>query len=331
MSKDFEWTLPTSSTTEGPTFYILADNGISMMTQMVYSSMNSWSPTVQLVARAFLPNGEMKSVTLTKGYGELILSEDKRSATCGPMSVEFFEFGYKVQLQDGDFEYQFETKSLTEPFKVGSGKHFFQDDNESKGWVQSTFLPKQTVVGTMKIQEQEYDLKGFVLSTFVQQHLPQNVALWNFCDFQSEKDALMLYQFHMPNSYEKKQVSQGCLVLNGKLEAITVENSTVFHDEAIDEFSGYKVPKSLDHEWKGTTMSGEPIQIKMSLNLQNLVDKIDVLGELPYLVRKFIQTFITAPYVYQWVEDTTVVVTKGSETIEIKGRVFHENAFVSQF
>jgi hypothetical protein len=89
-------------------------------------------------------------------------------------------------------------------------------------------------------------------------------------------------------------------VLNGKLEAITVENTTTYHGEQLDSFSGYDIPSSLDHEWSGTTMNGEPLSMKLSLKLNNLVDKIDVLAELPFLVRKFIQTFITAPYVYQW-------------------------------
>jgi hypothetical protein len=297
--KDFEWTLPSSSTTEGPTFYILANSGISMMTQMVYSSMNSWSPTVQLVARAFGPDGFKKSVTLTKKSGELKLSDDRLSATCGPMSVQFVQgesWGYKVTLKENDFEFEFETVSLTEAFQVKDGKHVFGDD-ESKGWVQSRFLPKQAVTGFLKVGNAKYDLKGFVLSTFVQQYLPQNVSLWNFCDFQSEKDAVMLYQFHLPNG---RQVSQGALILNGKLEAITIDNHTTYHDAKIDSFSGYAIPSSLDHEWKGSTNDGDPLSIKMSLKLNTLMDKIDVLSELPFLVRKFIQTFITAPFVYQW-------------------------------
>jgi hypothetical protein len=196
-TKEIEWTLPKASTTEGPTFYVFADSGISMMTQMVYSSMNSWSPTVQLVARIFGPNGIKKSVTLTKGSGDLKVSQDKLSATCGPMSVQFLpgeKWGYQVSLKDGGVEFEFTSKLLTEGFQVNGGRHLFQDESEDKGWVQSRFLPKQSATGFIKIDGTSFDLKGSVMSTFVQQFLPQNVALWNFCNFQSEKDAVMLYQ-----------------------------------------------------------------------------------------------------------------------------------------
>lgn len=81
------------------------------------------------------------------------------------------------------------------------------------------------------------------------------------------------------------------------------------------------------HEWKGTTLDGQDIVIEMKLKLHNLLDKIDVLKQVPFLVRKFIQTFITSPFVYQWIEDVTVTLVMGNEKKSISGRVFQETSF----
>jgi hypothetical protein len=51
---------------------------------------------------------------------------------------------------------------------------------------------------------------------------------------------------------------------------------------------------------------------------------------LPFLLRKFVQTFVTAPFVYQWFEETTAIVTMGDERIELNGTVFHENTFLTE-
>jgi hypothetical protein len=190
-TSDFEWTLPKSSTTEGPTFYIITPQ-LTLMTQMVYSSINSWSPTVQLVARI---SGAVKhSITLTKSLSDLKVSQDKLSATCGPMSVDFNDWGYTVTLKDGGAQFTFTTTPLTKGFKVGTGQHLFEEGNPDKGWVQSRFLPKLSVKGSLQVNGQQFDLNGWCMSTFVQQYLPQNVAHWNFCTLQNEHDAVLLYQ-----------------------------------------------------------------------------------------------------------------------------------------
>jgi hypothetical protein len=116
----------------------------------------------------------------------------------------------------------------------------------------------------------------------------------------------------MPNDPARKfkpQVSQGILVTNGAVEAITWTNTTTVHGTAPDTFSGYDIPTSLTHSWTGKTVAGVELEITMNLGtlwrglmlgLTRLLDKIDVLAELPYLLRKVIQAFISAPYVYQW-------------------------------
>ena len=131
------------------------------------------------------------------------------------------------------------------------------------------------------------------------------------------------------NSTSVASKSHGCLVLDGKIESVTLDNQVKLLNPTIDDFSGYAVPEKVVHVWNGRTSSGKDCKIQMEFELKTLLDKIDVLGELPFLIRKFIQTFVTAPYVYQWFEEISALVTIGDETRVIKGRVFHENTFLS--
>lgn len=99
----------------------------------------------------------------------------------------------------------------------------------------------------------------------------------------------------------------------------------------MDDFSGHYVPKSIIHELSGSCLvSGKQVLLKITVPLSRLLDKIDVLGELPYLVRVFIQTFITAPYCYQWMDDNVVLsLDVGGEKKEISGVVFNETSFLA--
>lgn len=73
------------------------------------------------------------------------------------------------------------------------------------------------------------------------------------------------------------------------------QNKVEFHDSVVDPFSKYAVPTRMTH-----TLTNEGAEVGVEWGLVRMIDKIDVLGELPYFVRVFIQTFITAPFCYQW-------------------------------
>ncbi|KAJ2994560.1 putative cell survival pathways protein [Globomyces sp. JEL0801] len=288
---------------------------------------------LKIAARVYGPGGKpKKSVTLSKGSGDYKVSDDKLSVVCKPCSIQFIKADvvtYHVTFDSDGLELDFTIKAVDGALQFNGGQHFFVDGKPDKGSVKSKFIPRAAATGTIKIDGTTHDAKGWSTYTMVTQHYPQNVALWNFLHFHNATDSLMLYQFELPKGSVKSTVSQGCLVLNNKIVAVTMDNHTTFHGTFKDDFqSKYSIPTSLTHEWNGKTLKGEPINIKMNLSLKHCEDKVDILGELPYLVRKIIQTFITAPYVYQWIEETVVDVTIAGVTTQLKGRVMHENTFL---
>lgn len=128
--------------------------------------------------------------------------------------------------------------------------------------------------------------------------------------------------------FVETKVVQGVLVMDGVRKAFLLNNDTKYLDSEIDTFSDYLIPHGLTHELTGKTSDGEIVRVKISLGLHTMIDTIDVLAELPYLLRVFIQTFVTSPFVYQWREDTVVEVDIGGKKTTISGKAFQECTFL---
>ena len=136
-----------------------------------------------------------------------------------------------------------------------------------------------------------------------------------------------------PNAgYEVDICSTGSFVKDGKTIAVTSDSRMVQSKLKYDEFSGYNIPTEFQSSWLGKTVVDgveKDVKIEMTTELKNSVAKIDILAELPYVLKVIIQTFVTAPYMFQWIEkNTTAKVSIGEDTYEIEGTLFAESCFL---
>ncbi|TKY90384.1 hypothetical protein EX895_000382 [Sporisorium graminicola] len=166
-------------------------------------------------------------------------------------------------------------------------------------------------------------------------------------------------------------VNIGSIVADGKLVSVTAatrtagaadsepsrnSNSYVKHlDKTLDQDTGYQAPQAIEYHWQGpllnqATGKGEAahqVDAKLKVDLgppfpssetHGLVDKVDVLAEIPYMVRKLVNVVAgTKPYIYQTLNEAELVVSlpeqwagegKGEET-KVKGTLFEEHTFIS--
>lgn len=134
---------------------------------------------------------------------------------------------------------------------------------------------------------------------------------------------------------EPSIVNVGSVTVGGQLVAVTAatrglhqaeaepsrgSNSRVQHlDRTRDTETGYDVPQRLQYSWQGPLLevtptktdadTANPVKAELSVDLgkpvppaeaKGLVDKVDVLGEIPYMVRKMVNYVAgTKPYIYQ--------------------------------
>ncbi|KAJ9475347.1 SVF1-like protein [Pseudozyma hubeiensis] len=177
-------------------------------------------------------------------------------------------------------------------------------------------------------------------------------------------------------SVEKEQQRQsltvniGSIVADGKLISVTAatrtagaaesqpsrkSNSYVKHlDKTLDQDTGYQAPQAIEYHWQGPLLDASSgkgdlqntVEASLKVDLgkpypssetHGLVDKVDVLAEIPYMVRKLVNYVAgTKPYIYQTLNEATLKIklpeayggdVKG-ET-EVKGSLFEEHTFIS--
>ncbi|KAJ3121463.1 putative cell survival pathways protein [Physocladia obscura] len=314
---DFKWRTNVPSATEAFTFYLTLSNGTYILAQMTLRMYNS--------------DKTKYASTLSPSMSSFKVSDDKLSVACEQMQFTYNSTtrGYTLVFDLGvDVAAVKVVLTPTDaPFKVNNGRLPF-GTKDSDGFVDAAFYPRHEAKGTVSFEGSTTNVVGWGSSSHVVQCKPQVPAKWNFVNLQNEKDAIMLYEFDLPKG--AKCTSIGAVIRNGRTIAVTTTNRSVHVQKQNDsKFSGYDVPTQLFIVLIGKTQdSGEDVHVEISIVQKNLLDAIDVLAQLPYLLKVFIQTFITAPYVYQWYEDVSAKVTIGKDSFTVDGKAFIECAFL---
>ncbi|TPX47214.1 hypothetical protein SeLEV6574_g02771 [Synchytrium endobioticum] len=332
-----EWHLEPSWATEGQTFYLHTKDGGFAILQMVYSSM-SMSPSVQISAAYHAPDGTKKRSTFSHSAIHFVLSDDRRSATCQQMSIKFnpSDLSYKVKYDASPaMLYEFDFVPVDGGFQMGDGGTSFSSA-ENSGYVSARFIPKAKLTGSITYDDKSEAIAldgGHGLLVHAVQMNPHHVARWNFGDLQSEKDGLVFYQFELPEDntdYEVGRVATGAVIRNHKLVGVTLDGAVRQVERTMDDEYGYNIPTKTVVALTGKTENGEDITVDLTLSPTNSIDKIDLLSELPWIIRTFVQTFLTKPIVYQWLQDAKAEVSVGKDKFTIQGKIFYEVVLMAE-
>ncbi|ORY32787.1 oxidative stress survival, Svf1-like protein [Naematelia encephala] len=109
---------------------------------------------------------------------------------------------------------------------------------------------------------------------------------------------------------------------------------------AHDKDTGYMAPSAVEFQWEGDRRDGQGrLSAKVrteegsgaTVGKGGLMEKVDVLAEIPYVIRKGLAAVTgTKPYIYQNLSDTTLEVTTGDKVVPVKGWMFSEASFISE-
>ncbi|GAA6060692.1 hypothetical protein JCM10212_005074 [Sporobolomyces blumeae] len=234
------------------------------------------------------------------------------------------------------------------------------------GYAVHRFWPRCKVSGIMRIGNDVTDVEGSrgIFIHAIQGMRPNLLASkWNFANFQSLEDdgvSLVMMEFTTPAAYGSKVVNVGAVVVGDKLVSVTaggsgvVGGSSATHEQPIkDKETGYDAPSAIKFVWEGASLEGEGSDLQAvpggkvhavlhedlvtdadKYETRGLVEKVDVLGHIPYLVRKFVNYAAgTKPYIYTWLNPVkaSVTLSNGSETktVDAQGYIFNEATFIS--
>jgi hypothetical protein len=184
-----------------------------------------------------------------------------------------------------------------------TGKTLFGTDLENPwGSMRHAFWPRCTAEGTISTKDGPIDFKGRAfLSHALQGMKPHHAAAkWNFIDFQGPEYSAIMMDYITPPSYGSTVVAVGVIAKDGEIIIggcdVKAEHVTVKEDSENE----WKEPLTVRYTWNGTNKEGKKVQAVLEGDLEERLDRVDVMAEVPGFVKKIVAGAAgTKPYIYQ--------------------------------
>lgn len=218
-----------------------------------------------------------------------------------------------------------------------SGTSYYGHDIEKPdGYMYHSFWPRTQCSGTVIYKGRAINANGPGMYIHAIMGMRPNLiaSRWNFANFQSEEHggvSAIQSELTTLDAYGPKgagsggvKVNVGSLVIGGKLICVTAETkfpdkdypedaksvSRAFHyNTIVDPATSYAQPKELEFIWEGPLLAKDASgKVSASLKVDvgtpdkpiGLVEKVDVLAEIPAMVKAVISYVAgTKPYIYQ--------------------------------
>jgi len=179
---------------------------------------------------------------------------------------------------------------------------FGTDPAHPWGSMRHAFWPRCVAEGTITTKEGPLDFKGKAFYVYALQGMkPHHAASrWNFVDFQGSNYSASMMEFTTPASYGHTVVNVGAIAKDGELVLVGPTNQAVHTKMQTDEHNDWPAPEAAKYTWSGKTKDGKAVEAVLEGPLEERLDRIDVMAEVPGFVKKIVATAAgTKPYVYQ--------------------------------
>lgn len=286
-------------------------------------------------------------------------SEDKSAFYADDCAIELSEDGstYTIKSMNDDQAIVNLTVKRTAPgFVAGkTGKTLFGEDLANPwGSMRHAFWPRCTAEGTISTKEGPIDFKGKAFFSHALQGMKPHhaAAKWNFCNFQGPTYSAILMQFTTPPSYGSTVVNVGGIAKDGEIIMAGCKSEVTHVEVKSDSENDWPEPTIIKFQWSGTTKDGKPVEGVVEGALEDRLDRIDVMAEVPGFVKQIVAGAAgTKPYIYQVCSPRVVChvtyeanrnqyspqkkklslkLKIGDEEITEEGFVFSEATFISE-
>jgi len=264
--------------------------------------------TCQFVTKIFYPKSESKPFLWSSDQlSDVDFNEDKTSFYAEDCAVELSEDGTTYTIKSLNNEASIVDLTITRiapGFQVGKdGKSYFGTDPEQPwGSMRHAFWPRNTSSGTIVTKDGPIDFKGKALFIHALQGIkPHHAAsTWDFCDFQGPHYSAISMQFITPPSYGSTIVNVGGLIKDGEIITAGIMNPVKHTEIKRDAECDWPEPGAVRYEFTGKTKDGKEVTAILETPLDEKLDRIDIMAEVPGFVKTIIAAAAgTRPYVYQ--------------------------------
>lgn len=274
------------------------------------------------------------------------MSDDYTSVTARKDSLKHHHIGdgelalIKVTFDEEPLVFELNVRPEGKPFQICDGNiHFGQDRTE--GFINMKFIPASHATGWVQIgsqPRQPFEGHALVVHQFqgVRPHLC--ASRWNLAFFVSDTvrsglqpSMLFMIQLQTPASYDDATINYGSVYHHQDMLAVSVGNEIEHGNSPIDAESGFPVPEHIRYRWHGKTFSGAAFSAECAVRPSTQCARICLLDNVPYVLRKVVETFVARPFVYQWIDRAEVSINvegapDGQEALH--GWIFQELSLI---
>jgi len=339
--EDLKWAAMDSTSVETQSFYLMAESGHLALAQVIYSNVAGLRTTCQFNTKIFYPKGESKSnLWSSDQLRDVDFSEDKLNFYAENCAVELSEDGKTFTIKSMTNENSIVNLTITQiapGFQVGTdGKTYFGTDPQAPwGSMRHAFWPRNTCEGTIVTKDGPIDFKGKALFIHALQGMKPHhaAAKWNFIDFQGPHYSAIMMEYTTPPSYGSTVVNVGGLIKDGEIITAGSTGSAAHSKIKGDPENDWPEPEAIKIEWIGKTKDGKAVEALLEGPLDERLDRVDVMAEVPGFVKKIVAGAAgTKPYIYQYsphVNPISLKIKIGDEEVIEQGILFSEATFIS--
>jgi len=234
-------------------------------------------------------------------------SEDKTAFYANDLAVELSEDGTTFTIKsmnDPNAIVNLVVRRTAPGFKAGkTGKTLFGTDLSNPwGSMRHLFWPRCEAEGTITTKDGPIDFKGRAFFAHALQGMKPHhaAAKWNFCNFQGPTYSAILMQFTTPPSYGSTVVAVGGIAKDGEIIVAGCESDVTHLETKSDSQNDWPEPTVIKYTWAGKTKDDKPVTAVIEGALEEKLDRIDVMAEVPGFVKSIVAAAAgTKPYIYQ--------------------------------
>lgn len=263
--------------------------------------------TSQFNTKIFYPGAAKPTLWATNQLNDVDFSDDMVNYYAENLAVELSEDGkvYTIKSMTNKSAIVNITVTKTAPgFQAGEdGTTLFGKDLENPwGKMRHVFWPRNKVEGTIVTDDGPIDFKGKGMFVHALQGMKPHHAAgrWNFVDFHGEKFTALMMEYITPASYGNTIVNVGAIVTDEEIILAGSGNKATHVTTKSDADNEWPEPSTVKYEWSGKTKDGKTVEAVLEGGLEDRLDRIDVMAEVPGFVKTIVaNTAGTKPYIYQ--------------------------------
>lgn len=331
---DFAWKSPGYTNVETQTFYFTdLKTNYCGFAQIIHSNVMGVKTTAQFTFRLY--NNERGADDPNAVWTSTALEEFRIDG------ANFYAKNLSFEISDDNKTYRLKSfvnedslvdltvTRLTPGVIFGKDGMSLYGDDKANPWgsMRHAFWPRCSVTGKLQLKNATIDVDGFTMFVMALQGMkPHHAAKsWNFLNFQSPNYSAVQMEFTTPISYAETKVNVGILAKDDKIILTSIDNDVVHEDREIDSV-GWNVPKAITFNFLKDG-EGSPAVASVSGQLKNLIERVDVMAELPQFVKNIVSGVVgTRPFIYQYCNPMTIKHGEESED----GICFNEATFISE-